>query len=229
MEEGNADPRRIAMVLFGSVLFALQPVWCAPLRPAIGRVSGPGPVQLNGIAAPVGTNVYAGNRITTAPGAIGYVSLAQGGKLVLGGETSARIRQSGEGFSVQLESGALGAVSEAGAPIVVTAGGVTVRAKRSAGSFEVELNGKTLSVFARSGPAQVESANRIVEIGEDNFMRATLNPGETPGGNGQTLRGSLRDISIVRSNAGMGLDHHGRKPCHGISPSKRRHHHCDPD
>ncbi|HEV2386523.1 MAG TPA: hypothetical protein VGS20_04635 [Candidatus Acidoferrales bacterium] len=201
MSKTGAVGGKVFLALVCSLLLAFQPVWGAPAPAPIGRVSGPGPVELNGIAAPTGTIVYAGNRVTTGAQAIGYVSLARGGRLVIGRSTSARIDQDGKGFTVQLDRGVVGAVSEASGPIVVMAGGVTIRPKQASGVYEVALNGNALKVLANHGSMMAEGASRTVEVPEGKVMDASVSP---PQGQSFTGTGDIVLISLLAA-AGLGI------------------------
>jgi hypothetical protein len=223
MKEARAIGEKGLLALICSLLMAFQPVFGAPSALPIGTVNGKGPIRLNGLPAAAGTTVYAGNRITTGPAAAGYVTLAHGGKLVLGGSTLARIQTApgGEGISVMLDRGVVGAVSDAKTPIVVEAGGVTIRTKQASGAYEVELSGNKLRVLARHGTTLAAASNRTVEVSEGKLM--TANVGSTP----QTSSNShkreavlvlLTGVAVAGAGLGVALAYPG-KTCQAVSPS----------
>ena len=179
MRATRPTSERWILVLVCSLLMALQPALGTPPAGAIGRVSGRGPVLLNGVAAPVGANVYAGNRIATGRRAAAYVVLAQGGELVLGGSTVARITQNARGFSVNLDHGVVGAVSDSRVPVIIKARGVTIRSKQTSGAYQVALNGRMLRVLARQRGTLVEASNRTVEVAPGKLMEANAVPKES--------------------------------------------------
>lgn len=205
------------LVMICSVLMAFQPVFAAPSASVMGTVSGRGQIELNGIAVPAGTIVYSGNRIETSPRGIGYMTVAQGGRLVFGRSTSAQVADSAGSFLVRLDRGVMGAVSEPKAPIVVAAGGITIRAKQATGAFEVSLNGTSLRVLARHGSALAEAANRTVEIPEGKVMDATTAPGQSFTGKGKLLLGGLIGATVLGIGLGVGLSGQGNN-C--VSPSQ---------
>lgn len=209
MDERKTTTSNRCMVLVCALLMAWTPVWSAPPPAAIGRVTGGGPVRLNGIAAPTGTNVFAGNRINTGSEAPGYVSLTQGGRLVLGRSTTAEISQDGDGVTVRLDRGVLGVVSAAKLPVIVSAGGVTVRAERDDGVYEVSLEGKELKVLASHGSATATGANRSVEVPQGKVMNATVK-GSSLSGKGQVVLAGLVFAGVAGIGLGVALSNQTR-------------------
>ena len=213
------------MVLICTLLLAFQPAFGAPAASPIGTVNGKGLVRLNGLAAAAGTTVYAGNRIATGPGADGYVTLANGGRLVLGASTFAQIQGSGgNGIAVKLERGVVGAVSAPKTPIVVEANGVTIRSKQASGAYEVELNGKALRVLARHGTTLATASNRTVEVSEGKLMKATVAPAsQSPPPSPKSHKREaalvlLTGVAVVGAGLGVALAYPG-KTCQTVSPS----------
>ena len=191
--------RRILMGMLSVVPLTFAPAAPGGAAAIIGAVNGRGTVQVNGVPAPNGTNIYAGNRIATGPGAVAIVALARGGKLAFGGSTSAlMIFESARGrLLVKLEGGVVDAVSEAGAPVEVEAGGVRIRAKGGSGAFEVAMAGRSLRVLARRGTVLAAAAKRTLQIAQGKTLKATLaRPWPAAGA------GHLTAVMIVAGAAG---------------------------
>lgn len=223
MKEARAIGKKGLLALICSLLMACQPVFGAPSASPIGTVNGKGQIQLNGLPAAAGTTVYAGNSIATGPGADGYVTLADGGKLVLGGSTIAQIEtmRGRHGISVKLDRGVVGAVSDAKTPIVVKAGGVTIRPKQASGAYEVELNGNKLRVLGRHGTTLAAASNRTVEVRQGKLMRATVAPSPHSSNNSkkrQAILVLLTGVGIVGAGVGVALAYPS-KTCQTVSPS----------
>lgn len=204
MEKMRAARGMGLTLLVMAVLMAWQPIWGAPLPAVIGTVSGPGSIQLNGIAAPAGTLVYAGNQVETGPGSIGYITFAQGGKLVLDGSSSAQLSEGPHGVSVKLNHGVVAVLSETKSPIVVMAKGVTIRTKQPSGTFEVGLKGRTLKVFSKIGAVLARAANHSVEIDQAFLMTATLYALPSVTGQGAGQLGAVNNVAISKSSKGIG-------------------------
>jgi hypothetical protein len=223
MKEARAIGGKGLLALICSLLMVFQPVFGAPTVAPIGTVNGKGPIQLNGLPAAAGTTVYAGNRIATGRGADGYVTLTNGGKLVLGGSTIAKIEtaRNGHGISVKLARGVVGAVSDAKTPIVLEAGGVTIRTKLAAGAYEVELNGNALRVLARHGTTLATASNRTVEVPEGKLMMATEAPAPQSSNHSkkrQAILVLLTGVAVASAGLGVALAYPS-KTCQTVSPS----------
>lgn len=201
------------LALVCSFLMVCQPVWGAPPPVPIGRVSGGGPVQLNGIAAPTGTIVYAGNRIETGAAGVSYIALSHGGRLVIGASSSALITKNPKSISVKLDRGVLGAVSEAKTPIVVTAAGVIVRTKQAKGVYEVALEGTSLKVLADHGTAIAEAPSRTVEVPQGKEMDAAVKQGSALTAGQQLALAGLIAAGITGIGLGVALGTENNKTC----------------
>lgn len=212
--------KRAIVAVVGSLLLALEPAFAVPARSIVGTVSSHGGVKLNGVSAPSGTLVYTGNRIVTAPGAVAVVMLASGGKLALGGSTSASLTVDSGKLLVKLDDGVVDAASEAKAPVLVEVHGVTVRSRNRSGAFEVAVRGRSLRVVARRGPVVAEAANRTVKIDAGKTMKTRV--GRAP----DSGRGRMGTVLIVAGAAGAaglaaainGLSGSSKQTC--VSPSK---------
>jgi ferric-dicitrate binding protein FerR (iron transport regulator) len=205
--------------MLGSLLLAFDPALAAPSSSVVGAISSRGGVQVNGVTAPNGTIVYAGNRIVTAPGAVAIVMLARGGKVALGGSTSASLTVGSGKLLVKLDSGVVDAVSEAKTPVLVEADGITVRARNRSGAFEVAVTGRSLRVFARRGPVVAEGANRTVRIGAGKTMKTSV--AHAAKGAGSRM-GTVLIVAGAAGAAGLAAAIHGSsgssKTC--VSPSQ---------
>lgn len=188
--------KRTLMAVFGSLLLALDPALAVPPASILGSINSRGDVRVNGVRAPSGTIVYAGNRIVTAPGAVAVVVLASGGKLALGSSTKASLQNNSGKLLVKLDHGVVDAVSKAKAPVVVEAGGVMVRTRNRSGAFEVSVRGRSLRVIARRGPAVAQAANRTVDIGAGKTMKTHVARAS------RSARGHMGTVVIVAGAAG---------------------------
>jgi hypothetical protein len=188
--------RRMLAGFVASLLLAFDPALAAPPASVLGTVNGRGSVEVNGVRAPNGMDVYAGNRIVTARGAVAVVMLARGGKLALGGATSALLTSVPDGLLVKLDRGVLDAVSEARVPLLVEVGGVTIRARNRDGAFEVVAKGRSLRVVARRGPVVAEAANQTVSIAQGKTMKTSVAPAAERSGS------DMKTIVIVAGAAG---------------------------
>lgn len=188
--------RRFLASFIGSLLLVLDPAIAAPPASLLGTMNSRGAVEVNGVRAPNGLNVYAGNRIVTGRGAIAIVMLARGGKLALGSSTSASLVRIPNGLVVKLDRGVVDAVSEEKVPVLVKVEGVTIRARNRDGAFEVIANGRSLRVVARRGTVLAEAGNRTVRIDAGKTMKTSVAP--AAGGS----RGEMRTILIVAGAAG---------------------------
>jgi hypothetical protein len=208
------------LVLLCSTLLVFQPAFGTPPPSPLGTVSGRGPIQLNGVAVPAGTDIYPGSRIATGQQAAGYISLASGGKLVLGGSTLARVRvaPAGHGITVDLNQGVVGAVSDPKMPITVVADGVTVRTKQAGGAYEVELDGHSLRVLARRGTALAAASNRTEVVGAGKLLKATVSPAPQSSRKKKAALVLLTGAAIVGAGLGVALAYPS-KTCHSVSPS----------
>jgi hypothetical protein len=184
---------RVLANVIGALLLAFNPALAAPPGSPLGTITSRGAVEVNGVPVPKRMNVYAGNRIVTARGAVAVVQLAGGGELVMGGETSASFTSLSDGLVVKLDSGVVDAVSDSKVPVLVKVRGVTIRAGKRDGTFEVSINGRSLRVVARRGPAVAETANQTVRIDDGKTMKTRL---------ARAAEGSGRDMRAIVIAAG---------------------------
>lgn len=161
--------------VLAALLLIYQPLPGLSISPAIGRLDSKGTVRVNGVAAPTGTTVHAGNQIDTGPGGIAAVMLSDGGQLVLGSSTSAVVSV-GHGFLIRLAKGALGAVTPPKVPFIVEIRGITVRPKNREGTYTVVVERDTLSISAIQGDALVQGPEKIVDVRPGTTLKATLAP-----------------------------------------------------
>lgn len=221
MKVAKTAAEKSMLAILSSLLMAFPPAGAtAPVAP-VGRMTSTGSVWVNGLAAPAGTNVYAGNEISTGSQAAVEVALARGGKLVLGGSTIARVSVAGQGFSVALDRGVVGVVSESRAPVVLDAYGVTIRTKEPAGAFQVALAGRSLLVLARQGGALVEAVNRTVEVAPGRLLQAGVvpqNPDSRSPAKHKELVLVLTTVTVLGAAAGLALADPSRSPCLAPSP-----------
>jgi hypothetical protein len=204
--------------LIPCLLIAFSSVLASPPPETIGRMNTRGMVSLNGIAAPDGSIVYAGNQISTDRSAAAYVSFAHGGKLVLGGSTIARVSEIGMDYTVMLDQGLIGAVSTSRAPIVIETHGVTIHGNPSGAAYQVEIEGKALRVLSRQGEIFVEDSNRTIEVDAGKVLEANVTPRISHSQKKKVLLAVLNGVAVAGTVAGFGLVVPS-KSCETVSPS----------
>ena len=160
-----------------SVVLVLAPVSMADSPVVVGKMNLKGQVEINGVAAPGESTVFAGDRITTGKETALGLSLNGGDQVFLPSLSAAKVDRAGQQVTVVLERGALAVRNFSGQPILVRAGGVEIQAAAPSSSlYEVAIAGGSLKVLARKGTAVVRASNRTVEVKEGTTMEASVPP-----------------------------------------------------
>ena len=188
--------KRVLGGVVAALLLAFDPAAAVPPYTPLGSMRSRGAVQVNGVPAPSGMNVYAGNRVVTARGAVAVLLLARGGRLALGSSTSTLFTNLPKGLLVKLNRGVVDVVSETQAPVLVQVGGVTIHAQNRDSAFEVVATGRTLRVVAQRGSVLAEAANQTVLIEEGKTMKTSVAPAAEGSGS------RMRTVMILTGAAG---------------------------
>lgn len=214
------------LAILCSLLLAYEPVTGAGAKTTLGRMNVHGPVKVNGAAVTAETTVFAGDRVTTAPGSRASLSLAGGGQLVPLGASSFQMRHSGDRLTAALAEGGLAVLSHARTPIFVEVAGARIHPPKDGGFFVLTVNGNSLRVVARKGALAVEAADRTVEVPEGKAIEASMaTPAQQPEGAGATKGlSTFAKVAIVLAVAGaiagiaVGLN--SGDDCNVVSPSR---------
>jgi ferric-dicitrate binding protein FerR (iron transport regulator) len=149
-----------------------------------------GAADINGTHAPKAGTVFVGDHLVTQSGANASLALTGGAQLILVESSSLQMKEVEGQTSVSLDRGALAVLSRsATTPVVVEAGGARIRSGKGGAVYAVTFAGEKLQVFAKTGNAEVEAANRTVEVHEGETLEATMAPAapsQRPSGAGST-------------------------------------------
>jgi ferric-dicitrate binding protein FerR (iron transport regulator) len=188
-----SDSGEVFMKLKKTFVFALSLLilWLpvAPLSatsPASERLSGQmvtiGTAEINGVAAPATTSIFAGDRVATEKETSTSISLAGGDAVVISELSKAALDEFDGRTIVRLEQGTVSALNKSAKPMVVEADGarIQVAPNQSGGYYEVALRGNSLRVIARGGVTRVETANKTADVQPGTELDATLVPPQPP-------------------------------------------------
>jgi len=175
-----------------SVLLVFAPVAESANSRAIARLSATGTAQVNGVVAPAGTSIFAGDRIVNADDSNTALSLTGGSRLILTGAGTLDLELSSSQPGAKLDMGRLAVLTRASAPITVEAAGTRITGGGGDAVYAVSVDGNNLQVTASMGRAEVEGAGRTVEVPEGKTLMAKMMPPEprdpqgsaSPGGSG---------------------------------------------
>jgi ferric-dicitrate binding protein FerR (iron transport regulator) len=183
------------VVICLSILLGFQPVGWAASPVMVGKIVAEGAAQINGSPAPKGTTLFADDRIVTQKDGNASLALTGGGQLILVDSSSVQMKQLGGQLTAALDHGALAVFNRGiAAPIIVQAGGARIRPGKDGAVYAVTLVGEKLEVFAKKGVAEVEAANRTVEVHEGETLEATMAPADPP----QTAAGAGKTSPLGR-------------------------------
>ena len=202
---------RGTFVVAMSVMLMLLPVLPAAGSSAAGEMTSRGTVQINGVAAPGMTSVFAGDRIATEKASTTSLSFPSGDAVVIPELSQATLVKSEGRTVVRLESGALSVVNKSKAPIVIEALGARIQANTSGPAiYSVVVRGNSLQVITTSGSAHVEAANHEGNVVPGTALNATFAPaaqapGGVSGGNALTATGWTWVAVGIGAAAGLGV------------------------
>lgn len=173
---------------------------------AAGKMITTGSAEVNGIAAPAVTSVFAGDRIATQKDATMSLTFAGGDSVVLPELTKAALNQKDGHFVVNLEDGTVSVMNKTLAPILIEVNGASIRAASNQPAlYDVTVHGNMLRVVAHSGAAYVETPNRSGNIEAGSVLTATVSAGPPPAGAGGGGGFPVWAIATIAVAAGAGL------------------------
>jgi ferric-dicitrate binding protein FerR (iron transport regulator) len=173
---------------------------------AAGKMITTGSAEVNGIAAPAVTSVFAGDHIATQKEATMSLSFAGGDSVVLPELTKAALNQKDGRFVVNLEDGTVSVMNKTLTPILIEVNGASIRAASNQPAlYDVTVHGNMLRVVAHSGAAYVETPNRSGNIEAGNVLTATVSAGPPPAGAGGGGGFPVWAIATIAVAAGAGL------------------------
>jgi hypothetical protein len=188
-------------VLFLSTLLGFQPLGWSASSPIVGKMVGQDAAVINGSPAPQGTTIFADDHIVTQKDGNASLALTGGGQLILVDSSSLQMKQMGGQLTAELDHGALAVFSRGiTSPVFVQARGARIRSGKGGAIYAVTLVGEKLEVFAKKGIAEVEAANRTVEVHEGETMEAMLvpaDPQQRPAGSTSPIASKLDKILII--------------------------------
>jgi len=175
--------RAFAVVV--SALLVLLPV--APASAASAAVSGQmitrGAAEINGVAAPAVTSVFAGDRISTEKASTTSLTFLGGNSVTIPELSKATLGESNGKVVVTLEEGTVSVVNKAATPIVIEAHGARIQAVSTAPAiYNVVLRGNSLRVVASSGVAHVETSDHVGNVTPGTALSANFSPAPPQGG-----------------------------------------------
>lgn len=169
-----------------SACLVLLPVLSASAAsaPVSGQMITRGAAEINGIAAPAVTSVFAGDRIATEKGSTTSLAFPSGNSIVIPELSKATLGEKDGKVVVTLEDGAVSVVNKSATPIVIEAHGARIQAaSRGPAVYNVVLHGNSLRVVASSGVARVETSDHVGNVTPGTALSANFAP-EPPQGGG---------------------------------------------
>lgn len=164
------------------VLLPVLPVSAAS-SPVAGQMITRGTAEINGIAAPAVTSVFAGDRISTEKGSTTSVSFSGGNSVVIPELSKATLGEKDGRIVVRLEDGTVSVANKSGSPIVIEARGARIQAASNAPAiYNVVLHGNSLRVVASSGVAHVETSDHVGNVTPGTALSANFAPDPPQGG-----------------------------------------------
>jgi len=144
----------------------------------IGTVSSSGVAQVNGTAVPTGTTIFAGDRIVNPEVSNAALNLRGGSRLILTGAGSLQIEPNTNEPSARLDKGSLAVLTHASSPVTVEAAGTRITGGGGDAVYAVTVDGNNLQITANKGRAEVEGADRTLEVPEGKTLIAKMMPPE---------------------------------------------------
>jgi len=160
-----------------SALLVLLPVVPASGASVAGQMITHGTAEINGVAVPAVTSVYAGDRIVTERASSTSLSFASGNSVVIPELSKATLSEKDGRVVVKLEDGAISVLNKSNAPIIIEAHGARIQAASNAPAvYNVVLHGNALRVVASSGAAHVETSDHAGNVTPGTALSATFAP-----------------------------------------------------
>jgi hypothetical protein len=176
----------ISAAVLSAFLFVLPVVpVSAASSPISGQMITRGSAEINGIAAPAVTSVFAGDRISTEKASTTSLNFSNGNSVVIPELSKATLGEKDGKVVVKLEDGTISVVNKGSTAIVIEAHGAFIQAASSAPAvYNVVLHGNALRVVASSGAARVETPDHAGNVTPGTALSATFDPEPPPQGGG---------------------------------------------
>lgn len=176
--------KRLFAVLLSAFLVMLPVLPAsAASSPVSGQMITRGTAEINGVAAPSVTSVFAGDRISTEKASTTSLSFSNGNSVVIPELSKATLGEKDGKIVVKLEDGTVSVVNKNNAPIVIEALGARIQAvANSPAVYNVVLHGNSLRVVASSGVAHVETSDHVGNVTPGTALSANLAPEPPPAG-----------------------------------------------
>ncbi len=152
------------------------PVWAAPSA-AVGTVHGSNNAIVRGTTLVAGTTVYSGDTIQVGAHGNAWISLSQGGQVILSEGSRASLERGGTSAPVQLvvEKGFAKFTRNAAAPLEAVLGNATIRTAGAAGTGFVNVTGPDSAVIgAEKGSLTVTTPSGTTTVPEGMGMTVRL-------------------------------------------------------
>lgn len=196
-------------VLLASPVFS--PLSAGSGTEALGHVVASPPASVNGIALPVDSTVFSGDRISTGPQGWARVILPQGVQIHLAAESQAQATRQGDQVAVDLVEGRVALRTGGEQNILVRSNGLDIAPRTPTKAvWEVARlgDGDTL-VTSHLGALEVRSANRTVEVlsGQSLRVESRLDeaaPVTAGAGGGAGMSAGTKALITLLALAGVG-------------------------
>jgi hypothetical protein len=222
------------LAILCAVLLIYVPITepASPAAPVLGQVMAKGDLKINGTRMPSGGTIFSGDEVGTGANTVAEL-IFNGSNKVLLPQSSAVILNSDAGqVIVQLKQGSLAMLSRSAAPVLIDTNGVRIKpAANTAVVMEVAALGNSFKVVMRKGSAEVETANKTLDVPEGKELDATAAPvPPTPAPSPQAPSGKsqLSTWSLIAAGAAgltglilgaVALSRPNASSCTAVSPS----------
>jgi ferric-dicitrate binding protein FerR (iron transport regulator) len=188
-----------------SALLVLLPVVPASGASVAGQMITRGTAEINGVAAPAVTSVFAGDRIATEKASSTSLSFPRGNSVVIPELSKATLSEKDGRVVVRLEDGAVSVLNKGNTPIIIEAHGARIQAASNAPAlYNVVLHGNALRVVASSGAAHVETPDHAGDVTPGMALSATFAPAP-PQGSGISTSTWIWIVVGVAAGVGLGV------------------------
>lgn len=165
-----------------AAMLSVASLVCAPVAepataPMLGQVMAKGNLKINGTATPSGGTIYSGDEVGTGTNTVAELALNGDNKVLLPQTSAVVLNNRAAQVIVMLKEGSLAVLSRSSSPVFIDANGARIRpAANAAIVMEVAVVGNSLKVVMRRGSAEVETANKTIEVAEGKELDATTAP-----------------------------------------------------
>ncbi|HEV2489250.1 MAG TPA: hypothetical protein VGT03_05550 [Candidatus Acidoferrales bacterium] len=190
--------RSVALAASMTGMLIAQTAAAAEIAPLLGQITVNGGAAINGQAGVSGASIFSGDRIHTQRDSTAALSLVGGREVILVGAGSLSVTGDRGRIRVVIEAGKVAVLSLAEAPVEIEARGVGIMPGKAGGVYVIEVDGQTLHVTARKGFAEVDAANRTVEVTEGMKLEAILGSSQKLEGEGApALRTPIVKFTLI--------------------------------